>query len=874
MKKKSCLFASVAFVVFCALGFTACGGSDHDHLWAQGWSDSETHHWHACTVEGCTEKNDYAAHDYVDGVCVCGRTDPAQSGHDHIWAQTWSEDETHHWHACTVEGCTAKNDNAPHVFDQSGNCVCQKHRHVFSERWTREGDYHWRAAICEHSEEKADYGEHDFTNGDCVCGKQKPTVGTAGLLYSLDQETGWSTYYVYGIGTATETEIEIASEYEGKPVTGIRYEAFKDQTQLVSVKIPDSIVKIGYSAFSGCTSLESVKIPYSVTALGSNLFSNCTSLQTVELSEGLERIENNVFYGCSALREIEIPDSVNNISSSVFERCSSLENIVLPEGVTRLPTTLFAFCPKLTNVTIPESVTYIGERVFQNSPLLKEVTIPDGVGEVDRFAFQDSSIETLRLPASACSAVGTSFKGQSAATRLKTVIVTSGDRIGANAFDGCKGLVNVTLADSITEIGKDAFLNCPVENASMSAAAFSTFGIEATLKVVTVTSGEKIEDYTFGNGGSKCKITKVVLGDSVRTIGQGAFALCYDLEEVVFSKNLKSIGREAFCVCSSLENLNLPESLETIGEGAFDRCSTLKTVKIPEKVQTIGASAFSGCTALTSVHVPASVTTIGTNAFCDCAALNGVYIRDLAAWCGISFGEGESISGNLESNPLYHAHNLYLNDALMTEFALPAEVTTIKDLSFAGLAIQSLRIPEQIRSVGSRAFYGSSVKNVTFAEGTREIGDAAFSECKSLETVLLPDTLERVGNSLISGADTFRFNKDGRASYIGSEGNPYFFFVGVNVPSDGSMTSFELHEDTEILGYNSIYWTRTLSTLTIPAGIRYISEEAIHLTYDLKYFNFKGTEAQWNAIPKHEKWLNTDFYDESHIVWTFQDDAA
>ena len=78
----------------------------------------------------------------------------------------------------------------------------------------------------------------------------------------------------------TLTSVEIPSTVNGVPVVAV-YEAFRNHTNINSVKLPDSIRVINDYAFYGCTSLESINIPASLEELGDYAFYKCINLNVV-----------------------------------------------------------------------------------------------------------------------------------------------------------------------------------------------------------------------------------------------------------------------------------------------------------------------------------------------------------------------------------------------------------------------------------------------------------------------------------------------------------------------------------------------------------------------------------------------------------------
>lgn len=128
---------------------------------------------------------------------------------------------------------------------------------------------------------------------------------------------------------SNRTEFEIPSEYNGKPVTEIGYEAFDDCETLKSIIVPNTVRSIGERAFRYCTALESITLPDSVRSIDDNAFVFCSSLKTVVLGNNLEKIGMWAF-DCP-IESITIPASVTEIGEKAFNECRQLGSVIFED---------------------------------------------------------------------------------------------------------------------------------------------------------------------------------------------------------------------------------------------------------------------------------------------------------------------------------------------------------------------------------------------------------------------------------------------------------------------------------------------------------------------------------------------------------------
>ncbi len=158
-------------------------------------------------------------------------------------------------------------------------------------------------------------------------------------------------------------------------VKSIATGAFSNQTNLVSVTLPQSLEYIGARAFYGCESLVNVDIKDNVRVIGDSAFSGCSSLISFSFPENLEIIGNGAFYMCNnTLFRGEFP-KVKSLGDYAFGYCYKLSKAEFSADDLYIGCFAFSDCVALSDVVFNGTVKNIDYSAFNNCTALKEVAV-------------------------------------------------------------------------------------------------------------------------------------------------------------------------------------------------------------------------------------------------------------------------------------------------------------------------------------------------------------------------------------------------------------------------------------------------------------------------------------------------------------------
>lgn len=409
---------------------------------------------------------------------------------------------------------------------------------------------------------------------------------------------------------------------------------------------------------------DTITIPSGVTTIGKSSditlgARNYSGVKTLEISNTVTNIEKDAVKGWADLTTINFETggtSDISLAGTWISNCTKVTSLELPSRLTKLNTSMSL--SKLQTVTFAENsqLQELGSNVFgitKYDPSL-QVTVP-----LD-------NLKSVTLPTNAN--VQYNFTGQGDVYKL------SEDSKLLYKYSESELLEILMLTDITGSLQLDE-------------------GIQ------------QIPNNAFVNK----SMTSVVIPESCKSIGEGAFKDCSLLNTVTFADTsvLESIGNGAFNGCIALASVVLPESLIDIAPHAFDN-TAISSIVIPSSVKYVGENAFSTCSNLTTVTIQSKDLTLYDRAFGSGAVTS------------VSFTGGDGV---------YDLRNGFGGCTSLESIVLPEGTKSFWFNSNGAIGLKSINIPASLFSLDETVDFGygaqsmmamPALSSITVSEGNEK----------------------------------------------------------------------------------------------------------------------------------------------------------
>lgn len=237
------------------------------------------------------------------------------------------------------------------------------------------------------------------------------------------------TVEINGYDGTLDADVVIPEKIGKYPVSILS--GFAYQKEIRTLTIPASVKRIEMSAFEGCEYLQEIHFSEGLEEIGAYAFQDCTSLRSIELPQSVKSIRGCAFCNCEKARTLSISSNLTTIKLETF-RNIGVEELVIPAAVTAIGGDAFYGCRYLKKVRFLGK-PQLEESVFMLCGNLESIELPDNMEKIPAGLLLDcEELKKLDIP-----------------PKVK--------RIGEGSFMRT-GLTEVKLPQSVTQIGKNAFM--------------------------------------------------------------------------------------------------------------------------------------------------------------------------------------------------------------------------------------------------------------------------------------------------------------------------------------------------------------------------------------------------------------------------------
>ena len=478
--------------------------------------------------------------------------------------------------------------------------------------------------------------------------------------------------------------------------------------------------------------IKTVIVEYGVTSIGDYAFNNppvdenrYSKLESVKIAQTVTKIGQLAFRGCNGLTTVVIPYGVKTIKYAAFYDCANLKKIALPSTLTSIASTVFGKCTSIFQVYYAgfESDWNAIDINSDNKPLL------ECQNRYYTTGFCGTDIENIEF-------------SLDPETGILYMLGYNGNDVMEDFIGGVKAPWNdymsqikgVVIKHSITHVGMNAFNGANIKDVmiydsvrTIGHGAFHNNPIEHVDYLIDTSSGSRPgtdEEWNTLVSIGEMNDELLAAKPQISTTGW-----CGEYVRYSFDSN-----RGILRIYGSGEMFDYFDSYE---RSPFFAREDIKKVVVEGGVTTIGSEAFFNCVNMTEVDLPSSVTLIEDTAFSGCTGITTV-----------TYGEDELGQGGPVA-PDWNAVMIGVENDYLTK-AKPQEVTlsgkcgdnveyslnaTSGVLTITGSGEMYDYNESGQNTVPWERYNTFNVKRVFIQATITKIGTNTFDNCNNLSTV-------------------------------------------------------------------------------------------------------------------------------------------